>query len=73
MTKDKSAGLVWSRTHFMEQPEERKNLDRRKVNCFVADDKRNGIACRRKERQREIERKIAHSKVTFYPDYFRFI
>jgi hypothetical protein len=62
---------AWSRTHFIEKTEERKQLDRRKTNCLITDDRRSGIACRRRERQREIERRIAFSKITFHPEYFR--
>jgi hypothetical protein len=71
MGKDKFRDYDWSRTHYIKKPEERKTLDRRKSNCFIAIDQRSGIACRRRERQRRIERKIAYSKVTFYPEYYR--
>lgn len=71
MEKNEHVDFNWSRTHYIEKPEGRKKLDRRKTNCFIAYDKRSGIACRRKERQREIERRIAFSKVTFHPEYFR--
>ena len=73
MGKNKSANPVWSRTHYIKKPEEREVLERRRNNCFIANDKRSGIACRRKERQREAERRMALSKVTFYPEYYRFV
>ena len=41
--------------------------------CFIEKDRRCGLACRRKERQREMERQIALRKVRFYPEYFRFV
>ena len=63
-------GIVWARTHFQDGPEQRLGEDRRKVNCFISQDRRSGIFCRRRERVREIERRIALSKVTFYPDYY---
>ena len=66
MGKDESADLTRSRTHFIEKPEEREVLERRDTHCFIANDRRSGIACRRKEKQREIERKIALSKIIFY-------
>ena len=43
--------------------------DRRKEHCFIANDRRSGIACRRKQKQSEMERRIALKKVTFLPDY----
>ena len=66
MGKNKSANPVWSRTHYIKKPEEREVLERRDTHCFIANDRRSGIACRRKEKQREIERKIALSKIIFY-------
>jgi hypothetical protein len=73
MLDDKSVHLKWHRTHFMLEPEKRNSGDRRGVNCFIAQDRRSGIACRRKEKQREMERRIALSRVTFYPEYFKII
>ncbi|MBC2710173.1 MAG: hypothetical protein HGJ94_03965 [Desulfosarcina sp.] len=69
MEKKLSANINWSQTHFIDKPERRKGSARRKINCFIANDKRGTIACRRKERQREIERKIMLSKITFHPLY----
>ena len=57
MGRDNSAGLMSRRTHFIEKPEGREVSDRRKYNCFIANDKRSGIACRRREKQRELERR----------------
>jgi hypothetical protein len=53
----------------MQMPEKREGDDRRKNYCFIDNDRRSGIACRRQEKQRELERRIALKKVTFYPDY----
>ena len=61
---------AWERTHYKDRPEQRLGEDRRKVNCFIAKDRRSGIDCRRRERVRQIERRIMLSKVTFYPDYY---
>ena len=61
----------WSKTHFIDKPEKRNEPDRRKNNCYLSTDRRSGIACRRKEMQREMERKIAAMKTTFYPDYYK--
>jgi len=71
MTLDNSTDIAWSRTHFMDKPEQRLSDDRRRAYCFVGNDRRSGIACRRKEKQREIERRIAYAKVKFYPEYYR--
>jgi hypothetical protein len=71
MTTDNSDNYAWSRTHFLDKPEERNRDERRKLSTFIADDRRSGIACRRKERQREIDKKVAFSKVTFYPNYYK--
>ena len=64
-------GVPWSRTHFMDKPDKRIEPDRRKQNCFLADDRRSGIACRRKEMRRKMERKIAAMKTIFYPNYYK--
>jgi len=64
-------GVSWSRTHYIDKPEKRNEPDRRKNNWYIANDKRNGIACRRKEMQREMEREIAAKKTKFYPYYYR--
>jgi len=69
--KDDNSKNYWGRTHFIEILENRKVIDRRKSNCFIYNDRRSGIACRRKERQRRIDRKVAFSKITFYPEYYR--
>ena len=66
----RNAGPAWERTHYLERPEKRLGEDRRKVNCFIEKDRRSGIDCRRRERLRQIERRIMLSKVTFYPDYY---
>jgi hypothetical protein len=68
---DSSVHLKWQRTHFMLDSEKRNQDDRREANCFIAQDRRSGIACRRKEKQLEMERRIALSRVTFYPEYFK--
>jgi hypothetical protein len=68
---DKPVHLKWQRTHFMLEAEKRNRDDRREANCFIAQDRRSGIACRRMEKQREMERRIALSRVTFYPEYFK--
>jgi len=64
-------GVPWSRTHFIDEPEKRNEPDRRKNHWYIASDKRSGIACRRKEMQREMERKIAVRKTIFYPSYYK--
>jgi hypothetical protein len=71
MKPNRNADLSWERTHFLDRPEKRVGEDRRKVNCFIDKDRRSGIHCRRRERVREIERRMLLSKVTFYPDYYR--
>jgi len=63
--------VSWSRTHFIDKPEKRNEPDRRKNYWYVASDKRSGIACRRKEMQREMERKTAVRKTIFYPNYYK--
>ena len=63
--------VSWRRTHFIVKPEKRNEPDRRMNNCFLAIDRRSGIACRRREMQREMERKIAAKKTIFYPDYYK--
>ena len=47
----------WSKTHFIDLPDRRNGSDRRVINCFLNNDKRSGIACRRKKRQLEIQRR----------------
>ena len=69
--RNKAMQVPWSRTHFIDKPEKRNEPDRRKNNLYIASDKRSGIACRRKEMQREMERKIAARKTTFYPNYYK--
>ncbi len=61
------------RTQYIDPPEKRDSDDRRKVSCFIENDRRSGIACRRLEQQREMERRIAFRKVRFYPEYFRIV
>jgi len=62
--------IAWERTHYQDQPEQRLDKDRRTANCFISKDRRSGIGCRRIEKIREMERRVALSKVTFYPDYY---
>ncbi len=64
-------GALCSKTHFLVKPEKRNEPDRRKNNWYIANDERSGIACRRKEMQREMERKIALRKTIFYTGYGR--
>jgi len=73
MDENETSGQAPYRTQYIDPPEKRASNDRRKVGCFIEKDRRCGIACRRKERQREMERKIALRKVRFYPEYFRFV
>jgi hypothetical protein len=68
---DHEDNLKWERTHFKVLPEKRDTDDRRHVNCFLENDRRSGIGCRRKLKQIEKERKLAFSKVIFHPEYFR--
>lgn len=70
MTNNRNATLAWERTHYQDQPEQRLGKDRRRANCFIREDRRSGIGCRRKEKIREMERRLALSKITFYPDYY---
>ena len=63
--------VPWSRTHFIDEPEKRNEPDRRKNHWYIARDKRSGIACRRKEMQRDMERKVAVAKTIFYPTYYK--
>ena len=70
MDSEQTKWVKWSRTHYMETPEQREGDDRRKIQCFIDNDRRSGIACRRKEKQLEMERRIALKKVTFYSDAF---
>ena len=69
MDSQEAVSVEWSRTHYMQTPEKREGDDRRKNYCFIANDRRSGIACRRKEKMREMERRIALKKVTFLPEY----
>lgn len=73
MQSEETVQLEWSRTHYMVTPEQRHGEDRRKIQCFIANDRRCGVACRRLEKQRETERRIAMKKVTFYPDSAIFV
>ena len=73
MAENETFDRVRYRTQYMDPPEKRESNDRRKVSCFIEKDRRCGIACRRKEQQREMERRIAIKKVRFYPEYFRFV
>ncbi len=73
MTTSELKLRVRSRTHFMAGPEKREGDDRRKTNCYILKDRRSGIACRRRERQREIEFRVAARKVRFYPEYARLV
>ena len=70
MAKNESGTINWERTHYQDQPEQRLGKDRRTANCFISEDRRSGIGCRRKEKIREMERRVALSKVTFYQDYY---
>ena len=70
MENKRNADLSWERTHYQDGPEQRLVDDRRQSNCFIAKDRRSGIVCRRRERMREMERRMMLSKVTFYPDYY---
>jgi hypothetical protein len=71
MVENETTDQVRYRTQYLEPPEKRESNDRRKVSCFIGKDRRCGIACRRMEQQREMERRIAIRKVRFYPEYFR--
>ena len=71
-TSEKNA-RIRSRTHFIAGPEKREGDDRRKINCYILKDRRSGVACRRRERQREIEFRIAVRKVRFYPEHARLV
>ena len=73
MAENETSDQVPYRTQYMDPPEKRESNDRRTVSCFIEKDRRSGIACRRKEQQREMERRIAMRKVRFYPEYFRFV
>ena len=59
----------WRRTHYIDRPEKRFRPDRRTKYCYLAMDRRCGIACRRKLMQIEMERKIALRKTVFYTGY----
>ena len=72
MGRDNSADLTWSRSHFIEKRERRKVSDRRKYNCFIVNDKRSGIACRRREKQRQFERRW-YIRYTVNPGTFVFL
>jgi hypothetical protein len=61
----------WDRTHFKVVPDKRLNIDRRKMNCFIENDRRSGVGCRRKVKQIKKDRQQALSKVTFHPEYFK--
>jgi Na+-transporting NADH:ubiquinone oxidoreductase subunit NqrF len=49
--------VSWSRTHFIDKPEKRNESDRRINNWYLANDRRSGIACRRKEMNNEKNKK----------------
>lgn len=68
MTEDE---LKREKTHFAVKPENRRGRDRRKVNCFIQNDRRSGVACRRKAKQLEKDRQRAVSQTVFHPEYFR--
>lgn len=71
MQEKSGSDAARSRTQFIDTPENRDGDDRRKDHCYLANDRRSGLACRRREKQRELERKIAASRVIFYPSYYR--
>ena len=73
MAEIETSDQVRYRTQYIDPPEKRVPDDRRKVSCFIENDRRSGIACRRMEQQREMERRIAFRKVRFYPEYFRIV
>jgi len=73
MTAAESKPRIRARTHFIAGPEKREGSDRRKINCYISRDRRSGIACRRRERQREIEFRMAVRKVRFYPEHARLV
>jgi len=73
MDTSKSATGVRSRTHFIAGPDKREREDRRRINCYILNDRRSGLACRRRERQRNIEFRMAVRKVRFYPEYARLL
>ncbi len=71
MEKDDSGKQTWSRTHFIDKPNEKRGPDRRKHHCFVEHDRRSGIACRRREAQRKKEEKISNENKEVYNPYFK--
>jgi hypothetical protein len=73
MAENESQNQIRYRNQFMDPPDKRDYNDRRSVSCFIENDRRCGIACRRKEKQRKMERRIAIGKVRFYPEYYRFV
>lgn len=73
MNENETSDQVRYRTQYIDRPEKRESSDRRKVSCFIEKDRRGGIACRRMEQQREMERRIAFRKVRFYPEYYRIV
>ena len=73
MNLSKPSGPVRCRTHYLDLPDKRMGDDRRKVNCFIEHDRRCGVACRRKQRQRIMEERMAARMVRFYPEYERLL
>jgi len=51
-------------THY--KPEKARGKDRRKVHVYVADDRRSGIGCRRRQAEIAHEIMIASRRVKFY-------
>ena len=70
MEKDNSGEQTTSRTHFIDKPKKRRGPDRRKHHCFVENDRRSGIACRRREAQRIKEKRITDKDKEVYNPYF---
>ena len=73
MIGSKTFDQIRYRTQYIDPPEKRECNDRRRVSCFIMKDRRSGIACRRREQQREMERRIAMRKGRFFPAYYRFV
>ena len=70
MEKENSEELSKSRTHFIDTPNKRRGPDRRKYHCFIENDRRSGIACRRREAQRKKGNRIAGKDKEVYNPYF---
>ena len=73
MVTPESSSRVGARTHFIAGPEKRAGADRRKITCYILKDSRCGIACRRRERQHEMEIWMAARHVRFYSAHARLI